>query len=193
MRIEIACEETLDPRRLNEIDDALSHGKCSAPGEDGITYQVIRYLNGQICNGINPLQLLFTKVYREGILPKDWKFSIIFPIPKQDSNQLRPISLTSCLSKVFERILLNRLQFTINDKLSDNLYGFINGRSTKDCFIKQMHTENHSSVTVFLDLKSAFDIANRVVILDHLAALGVKGNLLQLIKSYFTDRTSKVY
>ena len=199
MRIEIACEETLDPRRLNdwisqnEIDVALSHGKSSAPGEDGITYQVIRYLNGQICNGINPLQLLFTKVYREGILPKDWKFSIIFPIPKQDSNQLRPISLTSCLSKVFERILLNRLQFTINDKLSDNLYGFINGRSTKDCFIKQMHTENHSSVTVFLDLKSAFDIANRVVILDHLAALGVKGNLLQLIKSYFTDRNSKVY
>ena len=199
MRVEIACEETLDSERLNdwisqnEIDVALSHGKSTAPGEDGITYQVIRYLNGKICDGINPIQLLFTKVYREGTLPKDWKFSIIIPIPKENSNQLRPISLTSCLSKVFERILLNRLQFTINNKLSNNIYGFINGRSTKDCFIKQMHTNNHSAVTVFLDLKSAFDMANRVVILDHLVSLGVKGNLLQLIRSYFTDRFSKLY
>ena len=53
--------------------------------------------------------------------------------------------------------------------------------------------EKHTGVTTFLDLQSAFDIANRTVILDHLATLRVKGKLLDLIRSYFTDRPSKVY
>ena len=52
-----------------EIDLALSHGKSTAPGEDGITYQVIRHLNSNICDGINPIRLLFTAIYREGVLP----------------------------------------------------------------------------------------------------------------------------
>ena len=122
-----------------------------------------------------------------------WKFSIIIPIPKQDSDKLRPISLTSCLCKVFERILLNRLRFTLDSKLSGNLYGFMKGKSTKNCFIEYMNTESFSGVTTFLDLKSAFDIANRTVILEHLVDLGIKGKLLELIRSYLSDRTAKVY
>ena len=101
MKIEIACAEThaedklIDCITKTEIDIALSHGKSTAPGEDGITYQVIRYLNDDICDGINPIQLLFTTVYREGLLPWQWKYSIIIPVPKQDSSKCRPISLTS--------------------------------------------------------------------------------------------------
>ena len=114
-------------------------------------------------------------------------------MPKRDSNQLRPISLTSCICKVFERIILNRLKYSINDKLSKNLYGFNDGKSTKDCFIEYMDSEKYTGITTFLDLQAAFDIANRTVILEHLADLGVKGTLLELIHSYFTDRFSKVY
>ena len=199
MKIEIACAQTHEEDRFinyitkTEIDIALSHGKSTAPGEDGITYQVIRYLNDNICDGINPIQSLFSAVYKEGLLPWQWKYSIIIPVPKRDSNQFRPISLTSCLCKVFERIILNRLQFTLSGKLTDNLYGFMKGKSTKDCFIEFMNSESHTGVTTFLDLKSAFDIANRTVIMEHLVDLGVKGTLLEIIRSYFTDRFSKVY
>ena len=48
MKIEIACAQTHEEDRFinyitkTEIDIALSHGKSTAPGEDGITYQVIR-------------------------------------------------------------------------------------------------------------------------------------------------------
>ena len=199
MKVEIACAETHDADRFvdwitkSEIDIALSHGKSTSPGEDGITYQVIRHLNDTICDGINPIQLLFSAVYKEGMLPSQWKISIIIPIPKPDSDKLRPISLTSCLCKVFERIMLNRLQFTLSGKLSDKLHGFMKGKSTKDCFIKFMNAEHFSGVTTFLDLQTAFDIANSTVILDHLATLGVKGKLLELIRSYLTNRFSKVY
>ena len=65
MKIEIACAQTHDANRLidyitqMEIDLALSHGKSTAPGEDSLTYEVIRHLNSNICGGINPIQLLF--------------------------------------------------------------------------------------------------------------------------------------
>ena len=151
------------------------------PGEDGVTYQMVRYLNGDICNRINPIQLLFSVVYKEGLLPWQWKYSIIIPISKQNSSKLRPISLTSCLCKVFERVILNRLQFSLNGKLSNNLYGFTKGKSTKDCFIEYMNSDKDTNVTTFLDLESAFDIAHRTVIMDHLVDLGVKGTLLEII------------
>ena len=175
------------------IDLALSHGKSTAPGEDGITYQVVRILNDDTCDGTNSIQSLFRTVYKEGALAWQWKFSIMIPVPKQDNSRFKPISLTSCLCYVFERILLNRLQYTLDGKLSDNLYGFVKGKSTKDCFMEFMNAEKSAGVTTFLDLQSAFDIANRSVILDHLATLGVKGTLLQLIRNYFSDRFSKVY
>ena len=198
MKIEIACAETYEADRFvdwitqSELDIALSHGKSSAPGEDGITYQTIRLLNDTICDGINPIKLLFSAVYKEGLMPWQWKYSIIVPIPKKDSDKLRPISLTSCLCKVFERVILNRLKFTLDGKLSYNLYGFMNGKSTKDCFIEYMDSESQTHFTTFLDLKSAFDIANRTVILEHLATLGIKGKLLEIIRNYFSDRYSKV-
>ena len=138
MKIEIACAETHDANRFidyitqMEIDLALSHGKSTAPGEDGITYQVIRHLNSNICDGINPIRLLFTAIYREGVLPWQWKHNLIIPVPKGETGKFRPISLTSCLCKVFERVILNRLQFSLHGKLSNNLYGFIRGRSTKN-------------------------------------------------------------
>ena len=45
------------------------------------------------------------------------------------------------------------------------------------------------SVAAFIDLKSAFDIANREVILDQFVAFGVKRNLLRSIRSYLGNRT----
>ncbi len=49
-----------------------------------------------------------------------------------------------------------------------------------------------TSVAAFLDLKSAFDIANREVILDQLVEFGVRGNLLRWIRGYLRNRNSRV-
>lgn len=52
--------------------------------------------------------------YGEGKLPRDWKRSIIVPVPKSEGD-FRLVSLTSCLRKMMERIVLERLQFVIGD------------------------------------------------------------------------------
>lgn len=196
MNIEIACAERgeLDDCEITqwELDLALSHGKSSSPGEDGITYQVIRLLNHKTKNG-NPILTLLNLSLKEGVLPKQWTFSVIIPIPKPNSNKLRPISLTSCLCKVLERIILNRIRFILGDKLYNNLYGFMPGKSTRDCFAKFMATDDSNKVTTFIDLQSAFDVANRTAILDHLSKLGINGTLLTWIRGYLSNRYSKVY
>ena len=47
-------------------------------------------------------------------------------------------------------------------------------------------------MVVFLDLKSAFDIANKEIILGQLLDFGVQGSLLKWIRSYLCNKTSRV-
>ena len=172
-----------------ELENALSKGRSTSPGEDGITYDVLRLL-AQVPG--NPLLHLYRMSLCEGVLPKSWTHSLIIPIPKKDSDKYRPISLTSCLCKVMERIILNRLMYRIGHKLSPKLYGFMPGRSTQHCFAEYIVNTEDDTQTVFIDLKSAFDIANRGVILEQLVDFDIKGNLLTWISMYLSNRTATV-
>ena len=49
-----------------------------------------------------------------------------------------------------------------------------------------------ASVVAFIDLKSAFDIANKDIIHDQLVDFGIKGNILRCICGYLRNRTSRV-
>ena len=196
MNIEIACamRNEFDDAQITqwELDMALASGKSTAPGEDGVTYQVIRLLNRHTRKG-NPILILLNMSLMSSCLPSQWTFSLIVPTPKKDSTDLRPISLTSCLYKVLERIILNRIKYIIGEKLDENLHGFMNGKSTKNCFGEFMKSEPFVNVTAFVDLNSAFDTANRSIILEELAKLGIDGKLLAWIRGYLSNRVSKVY
>jgi len=191
--IEIGCSDT-DPSDFAEItewelNNALIKGKASAPGEDGITYSVLRLI-AQVPG--NPLLHLYRLSLSQGILPGSWTRSLIIPIPKSNTDKYRPISLTSCVCKVLERIILNRLRYRLQGKLSHRLYGFLSGRSTQHCFAEYFSHSNPGKHTVFLDLKSAFDIANREVILEQLVSFGIRGKILNWIRMYLSNRSASV-
>lgn len=94
---------------------------------------------------------------------------------------LRPISLTSCLGKLLEHMVLNR----INDHMEDNqlypqsMVGFRAGLSTQDVMLQLQHqivnTEDKAStdgrVVVALDLTKAFDRLKHEAILRSLQSL----------------------
>lgn len=173
----------------DELRRALTRCKATAPGDDGVTYQVLRLL---LKVPGNPLLQLYNLCFSRGYVPAAWTSSTIVPIPKPGTDKFRPISLTSCFCKVLERVLLTRLMFRLQDKLSPCLYGFLPQRSTHHCLIELYARLSPTSVVAFLDLKSAFDIANREVILDQLVEFGVRGNLLRWIRGYLRNRTSRV-
>ena len=183
-------DDDAEPITEEELRRALSRGKASSPGDDGITYAVLRLL--QQVPG-NPLLRLYNLCLRHGCLPLAWTSSTIIPIPKPGTAKFRPISLTSCFCKVMERILLTRLMYRLQDRLSPRIYGFLPQRSTHNCLVDLYSRLSRDSVVAFVDLKSAFDVANRDIILDQLVAFGIKGNILRWIRGYLSDRHSRVF
>ena len=177
------------PFTESELRIALKPRKSTAPGLDGITYDVISLLAS--LRG-NPILRLFNLIWATKKLPTPWKYAIIIPVPKPGKNgEMRPISLTSCICKVFERLLLSRLQYIINPHLSKNLFGFLPGKSTHHC-IHRVKSNVHAKYTAFIDLKGAFDRANPTVLLAELAKY-VQGKMLHLIKDYLSHRHASVF
>jgi len=137
------------PVTEDELRRALAGMKLTAPGDDGLTYQVLRLL--QKVPG-NPLLQLYNLCLHQGYVPPAWTCSTIVPIPKPGTDKFRPISLTSCFSKVLERIILARLMHRLQDTPSPRLYGFLPQRSTHHCLMELYTRLSPTSVVAFLDL-----------------------------------------
>ena len=82
---------------------------------------------------------IFNLSWSSHYFPSIWNTSSIIPIhkmgkPLDSSASFRPISLTSCVSKLFERIILSRLLFFLesNSIFSPRQAGFRPGWSTLD-------------------------------------------------------------
>ena len=112
------------PFSLTELSTAISNFSSStASGPDQIAYPLLKHLP-------EPAQLLlfslFNRSWHSHTFPSCWKPTTIIPIhkpgkPTSSPSFFRPISLTSCISKLFERLILSRLTFHLesNHLLSD--------------------------------------------------------------------------
>lgn len=107
--------------------------------------------------------------FRKGIFPTLLKKSIVTPVykigNKKDISNYRPISVLSVISKVIERLINSRLTgyLEIFNILSSSQFGFRRAKSTEDAILglTSLVTQNLDRgikcLTVFLDLKQAFD------------------------------------
>ena len=84
---------------------------------------------------------LFSKCLKESYFPDCWKVSLVVPVFKDvgersTAKNYRPVSLISVVSKVFEKLLHNRIVDHLEkcDLFSDFQYGFRSSRSTADLF-----------------------------------------------------------
>ena len=150
------------------------------------------------------LTKFFNKVLTDGSYPQIWKNANVVPIfksgdPSNPSNY-RPISLTSVLSKVFERIIHSELyQYVMDNKfITPNQSGFIrNDSCTNRLFylvehIYQKLEEGKQVPIVFLDIKKAFDKVWHAGLLHKLKTIGITGKLLKLLESYLHNRRQQV-
>ena len=119
---------------------------------------------------------------------------------KTDITQYRPISLLKNVSKVFEKIIFERLYPPIERTLCDSQHTFRKKRSTVFQFIfftdeiyQQLDSKKYNDIrTLYVDFRKAFDKVAHIRLVQKLKGIGLGGKLLQLLKSYLTNQTQRV-
>ena len=187
---------------LKELRDALSSSEPTAPGEDTILYQMLKNLPEAAKLF---LLTIINKIWETGILPKSWKVAIIIPTKKPnkdcfEASSYRPISLTSCVCKLMEKMINSRLVWYLENKnlISPYQFGFRKNRSTLDPLlrlsnqIQQGFSSQCQTIGVFFDLEKAYDRTWRYGIIKELHKMGIQGKMLRFIDSFLSDRYIKV-
>ena len=191
--IEHACslqDDTDIPYTLEELQAAHKKGKDTAPGADNITYTMIANLGtpGELI-----LLKLINKTHTHRTRPSTWNEQDTQPIPKpKDPENPRPIALVSCLEKIAEKMVLNRLKYKTGP-LHPQLYAYTDGIGTTECINDVLHcVDGKPANIVFIDFEKAFELASPAAILHSLARKGVKGHLLAWNKNYVKNRKARV-
>ena len=178
----------------NEVLDILtSLHESKACGPDLITARLLKEGAESICTSLAHLYQISIDY---GTLPSDWTSADVVLVFKrkyhhQPSNY-RPISLTSLVVKVMEKLIHSHIVVALDSHKLINSYqfGFHSKHSTIDLLLRTIHDmalslENCSSVHCFLwDFSKAFDSVSHKCLLLKLEALGVTGQLLQWIRCF---------
>ena len=127
---------------------------------------------------ISPLTYICNAALNSGIFPNRLKYAIVKAIfkkgNKQDISNYRPISLLTTFSKVFEKIIYNRLcnHFEINGILAQELFGFRKQHSIEQAAFSLINSIlialNNKQIAggIFCDLQKAFDCVNHTIFLE---------------------------
>ncbi|GFW51977.1 probable RNA-directed DNA polymerase from transposon X-element [Trichonephila clavipes] len=141
------------------------------------------------------------RVWKEHCFPSSWREAIVIPNLKPgkvatDPLSYRPIALTSCFCKTFERMANTRLVYVLEKEkcISPLQSGFCKGRSTldnlvflesqiRDAFVRRNHL-----VSLFFDIEKAYDRTWCYGILRNMHDFGLRGNLPIFIFNFLAVR-----
>lgn len=153
---------------------------------------------------ITPITHIANLIIESGEFPDKLKIAKVIPLLKSgdenDASNYRPIALLPILAKIIEKIIAIRITnyLVANNYFSPRQYGFRQNRSTSDAilelvnFISEGFEENKHTLAIFIDLSKAFDCVSHEVLLSKLNFYGFRGNALDLMHSYLSDRYQSV-
>ena len=188
------------PPTRDEILTALKSLKnCKSPGVDEISNEQLKYGRDGL---VERLDALFSKVWISEAIPSDWLKGIVTIVPKKGDlshcNNNRGITLRSTASKLYQIILLRRLNDGLERLLRENQCGFRKNRSCVDQIyslrsIIHNFTEYNLPLYInFVDFKSAFDCINREFIWKALDHYGLPSKYIRIVQAFFDGTASAV-
>ncbi|CAL4064871.1 unnamed protein product, partial [Meganyctiphanes norvegica] len=140
----------------------------------------------------------------EGKIPDLFKLAYVTPIHKGGSKlkpeQYRPVSLTSHVMKIFERVVKRNIMKHLIEQnlLNPGQHGFVPGRSTKTqllqhyCDIFETLSEGTRIDTIFLDFAKAFDKVDHDILLQKVAKHRIKGKIGLWLQEFLNNRKYRV-
>jgi hypothetical protein len=190
------------PSKEEVIDIILKSKNNKSPGDDGIKNEHLKVIKDKLADAI---VILIKKMIESGEYPQILKKSIVTPINKTGKltciEDYRGVSMLSNVNKIIEMYLYNELYNFVYKKVNiiyNRQYGFRRNCSTENAandlitFVKTELDRKKKVSMLMLDLKMAFDIVDKTLLLHTLNSYGIRGNVLLLFESYLTNRTQRV-
>lgn len=205
-QVEYAVEEEVIPLiTAEELMNACNRvGTSKAPGPDGIP-------NIALKTAIKARPDIFIEMYNacitEGVFPGPWKKQRLVLLPKgkrppDDPSSYRPLCMLDTIGKILERIVYNRLEQVMGDRLAENQFGFRKGRSTLDAVGLVVNIAKKAisgkrwkrgakkyCLISTLDIKNAFNSARWDCKQKALGNLKVPLYLRRMVANYLSERT----
>ena len=177
--------------------------QCSAPGEDMISYDLLKICQDStlqvICN-------LFNQCLKKRIFPDIWKRAKVRMLlkpgkDKEQASSYRPISLLPCLGKLFERLINQHLVKALTEKqfINNAQAGFSKGRSSQEHLFRLAQgvsngfKERNCTVALFVDVKAAFDSVWVNGLKHKIRQIGLPVQLEKLLFSFLDNRSLRVF
>lgn len=181
------------PSEVREIIRELKSRK--SPGHDGIGGRCVKALPYK---GLLFLTTVFNSILRLGFFPDNWKKAEIIMIlkPGKPENQIgsyRPISLLPIFSKMFEKILLRRIDTYLSNIIPDHQFGFRKQHGAiQQCHrvisvIQKTFEDKEYCSAAFLDIQQAFDKVWHPGLLFKTKSL-LPSTIFQIIRSFLSSR-----
>jgi exonuclease III len=181
---------------LESVISKLPKGKSAGPNR--VCYELVTH------GGHNLKTTLLTicnNIVDNEIIPQEWQHSsmVMLPKGKKDPERIenkRGISLADCTCKVFERLILNRIDPVL--PFTEAQAGSRKGRSTTDqIFILKSVIEHRKArhlptYLAFLDLHKAYDLIWKAAILNTLWEGGVRGKIWRIMRELNDNLTAMI-
>ena len=176
----------------------LNTGK--SPGPDGWHPFFLRELAEELSLS---LSIIFNKSIKGSTVSVEWIEACITAIHKKGAknvlNNYRPISLTSVICKIFEKIVRNFIveYMTKNGLFVDEQHGFVPRRNCMTNLLTALEEwtriidEGGSLDLIYTDFAKAFDSVPQVRLLLKLNSLGIGGEVLAWIKACLSNRKTE--
>ena len=191
---------SITPKMVKKVITKLDSSKASGP--DCIPVVVLKNCESEPSY---ILAKLFNKCLKEFCFPDCWKVSSVVPVFKNvgersTAKNYRPVSLLSVVSKVFEKLVNNRIVDHLEKcgLFSDFQYGFRSSRSTADLLtvvsdrIARAFNRSGATRAVALHISKAFDRVWHAGLLHKLKSYGISGQIFGLISSFLSNRRLRV-
>lgn len=195
---ELEVFNRIEVEDLNRIVQKL---KNKSGTEEGINVEIMKKV---VVVAGSKIVHMINRSLEEGLFPSEWKQATVIPIPKikrtKKVEEFRPINKLPIYEKILEIVVHKQMVRYLEDNklLIESQSGFREGHSCETALQwvvsswKKSIGENRMVGVAFIDLKRAFEVVNRDILLRKLERYGLKGIVIKWFMSYLNNRTQRV-